>query len=152
MRCLTKIEMQAFVDDVTGNALRTMINDHLKECEKCARLYDEVVADKHMALDALDILVKFTNQEPIPPFRYPEAKKRGRILPVVAVIMAAASLLLAVLLVKPVVDKNRESNDLSNSEMIMMEYFDGMDLNKMWQEGSNPLIIKDEEGNVILID
>lgn len=152
MRCLTRIEMQAFVDDVTGGALGAMITDHLKECETCARLYDRVVDDKRAALDALDILTKESNPEPIPPFRYPEAKKRGKIFPFIAVIMAAASLLAAVLLLKPVFEKRNKSNDLSNQEMIMMEYFDGMDLNKMWHEKSNPLIIKDEEGNIVLID
>ena len=151
MRCLTRIEMQAYVDDETGGALMSLVKDHLRECEKCARLYDEVVADKEIVSDALDILGRETKLESVPDFLYPETKRRRKIFPVL-VVVAAASLLAAALIFKPTIDRNRQPNDLSDAETMMMEYYDGRDLNKMWHQRSQPLVIKDENGNVIFVN
>ena len=35
---------------------------------------------------------------------------------------------------------------------MMMEYYDGRDLNKIWRERSQPLVVKDEDGNVLIIN
>ena len=93
--------MQTYVDDETGGALKSLINDHLKGCENCARLYDEVVSDKLIVSDALDILGKNSEQESVPQFRYPKTNSRRRIFPMLVVVVAAASLLGAALILKP---------------------------------------------------
>ena len=144
--------MQAYVDDETGGALKSLINDHLKECENCARLYDEAVADKEIVSDALDILGKNSDQGYVPPFKYPKTKGRRKIFPMWVVVVAAASLLAAALILKPTIDKCRQPNELSDAEIMIMDYYDGRDLNKTWHERSQPLVIKDENGNVIFVN
>jgi hypothetical protein len=151
MKCLTRIEMQAYIDNEIGEAMDSLVNDHLKECERCARLHDEVVADKELVFNTLDIVDKEFTGDSAPSFKYPGDRKRGKIFPYIAIILAAASVTGAILLIKPL--KNVDpGDDLIETEMMMFEYYEGKDLNKMWRERSQPVVIKDEEGNVIWIN
>jgi anti-sigma factor RsiW len=151
MKCLTRVEMQAYIDKEMGGALDSLVNDHLRRCERCARLHDEVVADNKLVLDALDIVGKELMGDPVPSFEYPGGRKRRKIFPFIAAIVAAASVTGAVLIIKPLKNGN-PTGDLIEAEMMMLEYYEGKDLNKMWQERSQPVVIKDEEGNVIWIE
>jgi hypothetical protein len=46
-------------------------------------------------------------------------------------------------------DKIQHSENYSEAEIILYEFYDGQDLNKMWHEKSQIIILQDEKGNVI---
>jgi len=145
MKCLNRIEIQEFLDKETQPPLMAEISDHLKECENCSLLYNQAVEDKKM----IDNLLKSSIVEiiPIPEFRPPVLDRRRNFFYGAIPVMAAAVLTGFILLFRqnrvPVIEK------IPEAEMLIYEFYDGKDLNKMWHEKSQIIILQDEKGNVI---
>jgi len=145
MKCLNRIEIQEFLDKEIEPSLIARISDHIEKCEKCSSLYREAVEDNGM----INKLLGDSSQDKIsnPPFkRTVFGKKRDRLFGIVPILTAAAVIVFIFLF-----RSHREpvSEKIPEAELLMYEFLDGQDLNKLWHDKTQLLIIQDEKGNVI---
>ena len=146
MKCLNRIEIQEYIDKEVDSVLVVEIQNHLKNCKKCSSLYDEAIGDKTMLNNVFRKVEELSRPESIPEFNFPVIDKKNILIRFILII-AAASLIGFIFLFridrKPVTEANIEP------EIIMYEYLDGKDMNKLWHDKSQILIIQDSKGNVI---
>jgi len=145
MKCLNRIEIQEFLDKEIKPSLIARISDHIEKCEKCSSLYREAVEDNGM----INKLLGDSPQDKIsvPPFnRSVFGKKGNRFFSIVPILTATAVIVFIVLF-----RSHREpvSEKIPEAELLMYEFLDGQDLNKLWHDKTQLLIIQDEKGNVI---
>ncbi|TAL60088.1 MAG: hypothetical protein EPN88_16395 [Bacteroidetes bacterium] len=147
MKCLNRIEIQEFIDKEVDAAIEIEIQSHLKNCEQCTSLYLQA----NEARDVINNLlsqVKFTNEtNSIPEFKIPISKNKKNISYRFIAVVAAASLIGFIFLFR--FDRKPVTEKIPEAEIIMYEYLNGQDLNKLWHDKSQILIIQDEKGNVI---
>jgi hypothetical protein len=144
MKCLNRVEIQEYIDKEVNSADDLKIKDHLNNCEECSSLCNEAMADKNLITSLLAQTVFSEESFSIPELKYPGDKKKSyRFL----TIMAAAFLTGIILLFR--FDQKPVTFKIPEAEIIMYEYLEGKDLNKIWHDKSQILIIQDEKGNVI---
>jgi len=147
MKCLSRTEIQEFLDKELEPSFMAEISDHIEKCKNCSSLYRQAVDDKAL-INRLLVDDKSMDKNPpipefIPPVLYKKKRSIFRLIPVAV----AASIIGFILLFKP--GKNTVSGNIPEAEMLMYEFYDGKDLNKMWHEKSQIIILQDEQGNVI---
>lgn len=145
MKCLNRTEIQEFLDKEVEPSLMARISDHIEKCKTCEMLYTSAVKDR-------ELINKFlgddTDEEnSIPKFR-PPVSDRGRekiyrVIPVLVAVTVIYFIFLFRFNRKPVTEK------IPEAEMLIYEFYEGKDLNKLWHEKTQLLIIQDEKGNVI---
>jgi hypothetical protein len=147
MKCLNRVEIQEYIDNEVNSSVKHEILLHLGKCEICSTLYNEAVEDKALINKFFEETFSESETYQIPEFRLPAIKRKKTILFRSALLLVAASLIGLIFLVhfgrKPVKEK------IPEAEVIMYEYLDGKDLNKLWHDKSQILIIEDNNGNVI---
>lgn len=147
MKCLSRIEMQEYIDNEVDPATETEINGHLENCEKCLPLYIESIKDKSLINNLLNTIEPENPDEIIPEFKLPRLQSKKRVFIGIGAVIAAATFFGLIIFIrferKPITEK------IPEAEMIMYEYLDGKDLNKLWHDKSQIFILQDEEGNVI---
>jgi len=146
MKCLSRIEMQEFADGEVSHAVENDIINHISACENCKALLQEVNDDKSFINNMLSQPGESGYESAIPEFVVP-VRNRKRIFPGIITIVAAAIITGFIFLVRTEKDTVRES--IPEAEMLMYEFLDGKDLNKLWHEKTQILIIQDGKGNVI---
>lgn len=145
MKCLNRIEIQEFLDKEIEPSVMARISDHIEKCERCSSRFREAVEDKGM----INKLLGDSPQDKIsiPPFkRSVFGKKRNRFFSIVPILTAAAVIVFIFLFRS---HREQVSGKIPEAELIMHEFLDGKDLNKLWHEKTQLLIIQDEKGNVI---
>jgi hypothetical protein len=147
MKCLNRIEMQECVDNEVKSSIENEILTHISNCEKCTSLYNEAIEDKAMINRLLEQAGSADETNAIPEFKLPARDKKKNISFRFVVILAAASLIGFIFLFRPA--RKPVTEKLPNAEMLIYEFYDGKDLNKLWHEKSQIIIIEDEKGNVI---
>jgi hypothetical protein len=145
MRCLSRIEIQEFLDKEVDSSLEAMISDHIEKCEKCSLLYKEAKEDKILINNLLKIDID--EMQSIPEFRLPVIPKERSLLTRIVPLLTAAVLIGFILLFR--YDKKPKIEEITEAEMLMYDFYEGKDLNKLWHEKKQILIIKDERDNVI---
>jgi hypothetical protein len=145
MKCLTRIEMQGYLDGELDPSSGKEIMLHLQSCEKCSSEYKDAVADKTLLNKLLSIVETGSESQMIPEFRHPVKKSKTIIR--FAVVFAAASIIGLIYISR--FKKEQVKERIPEAELLIHEFYDGKDLNKMWHEKSGILIIQDEKGNVI---
>jgi hypothetical protein len=147
MKCLSRIEIQEYLDKELEPSIMADIKDHLKKCETCSILYRQAIADKVLIGELIDQVNNPDEATPVPEFVPPVLYRKRisfyRIIPY----LIAASLIGMILLFRT--DKIQHSENYSEAEIILYEFYDGQDLNKMWHEKSQIIILQDEKGNII---
>jgi|WetSurMetagenome_2_1015567.scaffolds.fasta_scaffold190049_2 hypothetical protein len=147
MKCLNRIEIQEYIDKEVDSVLGVEIQNHLKNCKKCSSLYDEAIGDKTMLNNVFRKVEELSRPGSIPEFTFPVIDNKKNIPVRFILIIAAASIIGFIFLFhidrKPITEANIEP------EIIMYEYLDGKDMNKLWHDKSQILIIQDSKGNVI---
>jgi len=146
MKCLSRIEMQEFADGEVSHAVETDIINHISACENCKALLQEVNDDKSFINNMLSQPGESDYESAIPEFVVP-VRNRKRIFPGIITIVAAAIITGFIFLVRT--EKDTVSESIPEAEMLMYEFLDGKDLNKLWHEKTQILIIQDGKGNVI---
>lgn len=145
MNCLSRIEIQEFLDKEIEPSLIARISDHIEKCDNCAKLYQQAVEDKAM----VDKLLGINSEKnvSIPEFKYPGSRKKRNILYWVVPALVAAAIIGFIFILrfnsKPVNIK------IPEAEILMYEFYEGKDLNKLWHEKTQIIILQDEKGNVI---
>lgn len=147
MNCLSREEMQLFFDKEADPANETEIQSHLKNCEKCTSLYKEVGDDKALINRLLNIAESTGETGLIPPFKRPINKRKKSIALRLIVVLAAASLIGFIFLFR--INREPVAEKIPEAEMLYYEFYEGKDLNKLWHDKSQIIIIQDEKGNVI---
>lgn len=147
MKCLSRIEMQEYIDREVDPATEAEINSHLVNCEKCTSLYTKAIEDKTLITNLLNTIVLKNETEVIPEFKLPKLKSKKVIFIRIGIVLAAASLIGIVFLLR--FDRKPVTEKIPEAEMIMYEYLEGKDLNKLWHDKSQIFILQDEQGNVI---
>lgn len=147
MKCLSRIEIQEYLDKELKPLQMEEISVHLEKCEACSMVYKQASADKELVNKLLEGGSDFDETSAIPEFipqvLYNKKVSIYRFIPYVI----AASIIGFVFLLKP--SRNPVSEQIPEAEMLMYEFYDGQDLNKMWHEKSQIIILQDEHGNVI---
>jgi hypothetical protein len=145
MNCLSRIEIQEFLDKEIEPSLIARISDHIEKCDNCAKLYQQAVEDKAM----VDKLLGINSEKnvSIPEFKYQGSRKKRNILYWVVPALVAAAIIGFIFILrfnsKPVNIK------IPEAEILMYEFYEGKDLNKLWHEKTQIIILQDEKGNVI---
>jgi hypothetical protein len=147
MKCLSRIEIQEYLDKEHEPGIMKAISSHLGECEACSKLFREAAADKVLVnkfighdnhIDDSAAIPEF-----VPPVLYKKRTTFYRFIPY----LVAASLIGIILLFST--DMAPKTEPLPEAEILLYEFYDGQDLNKMWHEKSQLIILQDENGNVI---
>jgi hypothetical protein len=147
MKCLNRVEMQEYIDNETTSYVIDEIAQHLEVCEECSFLHQMAIEDKNLINRILDITFPENESEIIPEFKYPGIKIKRPVFIRVAVLLAAAALIVFIFLFR--FDREPVMAKMPESEILMHEFYDGKDLNKLWHDKSQILIIEDGKGNVI---
>jgi hypothetical protein len=147
MKCLSRIEIQEYIDRELDPAIEDEIKGHLENCKKCLSLYLGATEDKSLINKLLGTIVPGNEIEIIPEFKLPGIQSKKVIFIRVAIVLAAASLIGLIFLFR--FDRKPVTEKIPEAEMIMYEYLDGKDLNKLWHDKSQIFIFQDEQGNVI---
>jgi hypothetical protein len=147
MNCLSRTEIQEFLDKELEPSYMARISDHIDKCETCKSLYQQAVDDKAMLKSFLDHEKNEIDGLPVPEFRYPETS-RNKTLFLSGIILLAAAILTGFILLLHY-DRRPTYEKIPEAEILMQEFYDGKDLNKMWHEKSQIIILQDEKGNVI---
>jgi len=147
MKCLSRIEIQEYLDKEVEPGTMAAISSHIRECEACSKLYSQAAADKEMVGKLIgqvnNIEEPVIIPEFVPPVLYKKRTTFYRFIPY----LVAASLIGLILLFRT--DKTRPIENYSEAEIMLYEFYDGQDLNKMWHEKSQLIILQDEKWNVI---
>jgi len=121
------------------------ISDHVEKCENCSMVYRQAAEDKEMISKLLDSSID--ENFSIPEFRSPVHERERNIYYRVIPVMAAAALIVFIFLFR--FDREPVMERIPEAEMLMYDFLEGKDLNKMWHDKTQILIIQDEKGNVI---
>jgi hypothetical protein len=147
MKCLSRTEIQEFLDKELEPSVMARVSDHIEKCETCKMLFQQAVDDKAMLTSFIDQDKKEFDNLPVPEFRVPASSGKKKLLLRRIGILVAAILTGFILLLH--YDRRPVSEKIPEAEILMQEFYDGKDLNKMWHDKSQILIIQDEKGNVI---
>lgn len=147
MKCLNRLEMQESIDKEVDPAIEIEIQNHIENCEKCSTLYNKALEDKSMINRLLSQRGPIRETDSIPEFKFPISKKKKNISFRLITVLVAASLIGFIFLFR--FDREPVTEKIPEAEMIMYEFLDGKDLNKLWHDKSQILIIQDEKGKVI---
>lgn len=145
MKCLSRIEIQEFLDKEIEPSLMARVSDHIEKCEKCSSLYKEAIEDK--ALIEKLLMIDVDEKISIPEFRLPVSSAKRNMLIRTVPFLAVAVLTGFILLFR--YGRKPEFEKIPEAEMLMYNFYEGKDLNKLWHEKKQILIIKDERDNVI---
>jgi len=147
MKCLSRIEIQEFLDKEIEPSLMAGISDHIERCENCSKLLGQAVADKALIENVIGKSGTMEDNIPVPEFVQPVLYKKRITFYRVIPFLVAASIIGIIFLFRS--DKTPVMENIPEAEILLYEYYDGKDLNKMWHEKSQIIILQDEKGNVI---
>jgi hypothetical protein len=147
VKCLNRVEIQEYIDNEATSDVISEIAEHLEVCVECSSLHHIAIEDKNLINRMLDITVPENESEMIPEFKHPVLKNKRTVFVRAAMLLAAATLIGFIFLFR--FDKEPVMAKMPESEILMYEFYDGKDLNKMWHDKSQILIIEDGKGNVI---
>ena len=145
MKCLSRIEIQEFLDKEIEPSLMARVSDHIEKCEKCSSLYKEAVEDKTLIEKLL--MIDVDEKILIPEFKLPVSAGKSNMLTRAVPFLAVAVLTGFILLFR--YGRKPEFEKIPEAEMLMYEFYEGKDLNKLWHEKKQIVIIKDERDYVI---
>ncbi|MCJ7448293.1 MAG: hypothetical protein MUO72_11415 [Bacteroidales bacterium] len=145
MKCLSRTEIQEFLDKEIEPSLMAEISDHIEKCENCSMIYQLAVEDKEMIGKLLDSSVD--ENISIPEFRPPVHGRKRNIFYRAIPVMVAAAFIGFIFLFR--IDREPVMERIPEAEMLMYEFLDGKDLNKLWHDKSQIFILQDEKGKVI---
>ena len=147
MKCLSRIEMQEYIDNEVTSDAGDEIVKHLEVCEKCSSLYNEAIEDKSLISKLLNEAVSGNESEIIPEFNHPAIKNKRPVYIGFAIVLTAASIIGFIFLFR--FNSKLMTEKIPEAEILMYEFYDGKDLNKLWHDKSQILIIEDGKGDVI---
>lgn len=147
MKCLSRLEIQEFIDKEISPADEAVILQHLENCTQCSSLYNIAVEAKTIINRLLNQVGQLSETNSIPEFKIPISQKKKNISLRLITVIAAASIIGFIFLFR--FDREPVTEKIPEAEIIMYDYLDGKDLNKLWHDKSQILIIQDEKGNVI---
>lgn len=147
MRCLSRIEIQEFIDNEVNPGRERDIQSHLKHCEKCSILYRTALNDKDTITRFLSDGIPLDENTSIPEFQLRVIKRKRTDYVRMISLITAASLIGCILLYR--LDRKPLSEKIPKAEIILYDYIDGKDLNKLWHNKSHIVILDDEKGDVI---
>jgi predicted anti-sigma-YlaC factor YlaD len=147
MNCLSRIEMQEYVDNEVAPAAGVEIHEHLGKCNKCTDLYNLILNDKNQINRLLAEAEEEVTEGVIPQFNPPEGRRIKKIYLRVTEILVAASIIGLMIIIRP--SGTPAFTTIPEAEMMVYEFYDGKDLNQMWHDKSQIIFLQDEKGNVI---
>jgi hypothetical protein len=147
MRCLSRVEIQKYIDNEVDPTVYGEMSEHIRNCSGCSVLYKEATQDKELMNRFINMAEGHDKNETVPVFKIPVDKRFPVSFKWAILLLAAASLTGFIIFIR--IDNKQQKTTIPEAEIIRMEYLDGNDLNKLWHDKSQILIIEDEKGNVI---
>ena len=129
MKCLSRTEMQEHIDREVGPAGEAEVQRHLTDCEKCTALFRQASEDRDKTnkfLDQADIL---NETGAIPEFKPPVVERKKNVFYRFIPVLVAASIIGFIFLIR--FDREQVTEKIPESEILIYEFYDGKDLNKM---------------------
>lgn len=146
MKCLSRVEMQEYADREITPGDEAAITEHLSGCESCKEMLRQVEEDKILINNVLGQVGIKDDETAIPVFNPPLINRKKILIRMIAV-AAAAIVTGLIFLVRP--ERRNITGPVPEAEILLYEFYEGKDLNKMWHEKSQIIILQDEKGNVI---
>jgi hypothetical protein len=146
MKCLSREDVQKYIDREYPPAEQEEILQHLQDCRECSALHAEAESDKALIQKVFSVLESGDEIVPILEFRMPVRGRKKRILWILAPLMAAASIGIFLLFHSP---KESPVKEIPGPEMFMYEFRQGKDLNEVWHEKGGVFLIQDQQGKTI---
>jgi len=147
MKCLSRTEIQGYIDKELEPLRMEEISGHLENCEGCSRLHRQAVADKTLIDKLIGQGNNFDEALPIPEFVPPVLYKKRITFYGLIPYLVAASFIGLIFLFRT--DKVPSTEPIPEAEILLYDFYEGKDLNKMWHEKSQIIILQDDNGNVI---
>jgi hypothetical protein len=147
MRCLSREEMQEYIDNEVTPDIENEIVNHIADCEKCLSLYNEAIEDKTLVNEFLDSVLPDYESVSVPEFKLPVRETMNKKAYRLVAVLAAATLIGFLFLIR--FDKKPVTEKIPEAEILINGFYEGQDLNRLWHDKSQILIIQDENGNVI---
>jgi hypothetical protein len=147
MKCLSREDVQKFIDREYNPVEQDEILQHLQGCRECSQLHAQAESDKALIQQLFSVLESGNENVPIPEFQRPFPERKRRVLWILAPVMIAASVIGVFLLLQT--HKERPVNEIPGPEMFMYEFQQGKDLNEVWHEKGRILLIQDQQGKMI---
>jgi hypothetical protein len=147
MKCLSRTEIQKYLDKELEPSVMEEISVHLEKCVACSKLLMQAAADKTLIGKFIGQGNNLDETAPIPEFVPPVLYKKKITFYGIIPYLVAASLIGLILIFRT--GKAPATEPLPEAEILLYEFYDGKDLNKMWHEKSQIIILQDEKGNVI---
>lgn len=149
MNCLSRVDIQEYIDNELSPATKEEVGMHLSSCEKCREIHLLALKDSLYVNELLSVTIDKSVGQTTPEFRKP-GKKLSQVLLIPLGVAVAASVLVFVLLT------NRHAiaftEEIPEAEIIVREFYQGKDLNKMWHNKDQVLILQDDKGFTFLIN
>ena len=147
MNCLNRFEIQEYIDKEIAPGIRDEIAKHFETCKNCMILYKQAIEDKELIKKLLIESDSIYIETSLPQFKFSEVTRKKRIYFRLIPVMVAASIIAFILLFRP--GKVPVSENIPEAEILLYRYYEGQDLNKMWYQKSQIIILQDEKGNMI---
>lgn len=146
MNCLSRAEIQEYIDNELSPAMKEESGKHLSSCVKCREMHLMALKDTLFVNDLLSLTIDKSVGQTAPEFRKPGKKLSQVLLIPVGLAVAASVLVFVILTNRPAIALSEE---IPEAEIILREFYEGKDLNKMWHDKAQIIILQDEKGNVI---
>lgn len=152
MSCSDRVTLQEYLDQELAESLALKVRVHLKECEKCRNMLEELTSDRDQVFEFLSQVDIPAEPNPIPDPTISAGPENGGFhwMRRSNLLKAAAGivLLLGVFLIHRYSSVSG-SRSLSEAELMYMELIGIAEPNKSWHNGQTLIVLSDEEGEVI---
>lgn len=145
MKCLSRIDMQLYIDNEFSSEKKTEIEKHLQNCNDCNELFIEATKEKLDVLAMLSFCDERNAACNIPEFKVPVKKykiNRFQVLKIAASIILVFGLYFAL---HEKAEYNKKPVDTLSSAF---ESIDNSDPNKKWHKKQMEVVITDANGNI----
>ena len=146
MSCYNKHDLRAFNDNEVDIYLKTLINDHLKECQICSRELEHI---KNENIFFRRMISKLNPQEAvIPEIEVPRNKRKAKKIILHTIITtAAASVILLFVLFFP----SKKDSDQIAIELLFQEYIESQDPDQLWHNKTHLYFTENEDGDLTVL-
>jgi anti-sigma factor RsiW len=149
MNCLSRVEIQEYIDNELSPATKEEVGMHLSSCEKCREMHLLALKDSLYVNELLSVTIDKSVGQTAPEFHKPRRNLSQNLFIPLGLAVAASVLAFVLLTNRPAIALSEE---IPEAEIILREFYEGKDLNKMWHDKDQVLILQDDKGFTFLIN
>jgi len=152
MSCLDRVTLQEYLDHEMNKKEALRVHAHLRECEVCVNLFEELKSDRDQAMEFLSQEVKNKDSIAIPDPAFNMRKDKGLYQRMWTSKLLKAAAGIALVLGIFLIYQYRAvpgSPDLGEAELLYLELIGNADPNTAWHNGQTLIVLTNEKGEII---